>query len=88
MVFPFLFVFFSVLPNWIESSCWGTDPNFLSDLTIQELSSEKLRVKWNPEVINDLRCVDIFFVHCWKTGTESRSNGYIIQLNKNMFMVK
>ena len=85
MIFLFLFFLFSVLPNLLESGCLFRDPEFESNPMVQDLSPTKIRVEWNRERIDNLDCVDLFFVHCWKTDTETRFNVKPIQINSITF---
>ena len=85
MIFLFLFFLFSVLPNLLESGCFFRDPEFESKPMVHDLSPTKIRVKWNRERIDNLDCVDHFFVHYWKTDSETRFNVKPIQKNKNTF---
>ena len=87
MLFSFILFLFSGLPNLLESGCWFRGPGFDENPKVMELSPKNLRVEWNSDNMNDVDCVDHFFVHCWKTYSENRDSGQIIQLNKNTFKV-
>ena len=88
MIFLFLFFLFSVLPNLLESGCLFWDPEFESNPTVQDLSPTKIRVEWNRKRIDNLDCVDHFFVHYWKTDSEARFKVKPIQKNKNTFRLQ
>ena len=87
MLFSFILFLFSGLPTLLESGCVFKDPGFDKNPKVIELSPKKLRVEWNRDDMNDVDCVDHFFVHCWKTDSENRDNGQKIHLNKNTFKV-
>ena len=83
-----VFLLISVLPKLLQTGCVWKDPGFDSNPQVDELSPKYLNVEWGPETLNDVDCVDHFYVHWWKSNFEERNTGQSIQLNKSMFSVE
>jgi len=78
----------SVLPKLLQTGCVWKDPGFDSNPKGDELSPEYLNVEWGQGIVNDVDCVDHFYVHWWKSNFEERNTGQRIQLNKSTFSVE
>ena len=59
-------------PEFLYSCCWSRNPDFESDPIVTELSPSIVRVLWK-DILNDIDCVDHYYVHYWKTLYEHRS---------------
>ena len=88
MIFFVVLVIISVFPKLLQTGCMLKDPGFDSNPQVDELSPEYLIVKWDSEIVNDVNCVDHFFVHWWKSNFEERDSGKRIQLNKTTFSIE
>lgn len=87
MICLFVFILFSVLPILLESGCFSKNPGFDSDPRVRELSPQKIKAEWRPPIMNDVDCVDHFFIYCWKTKGD-RNKGQKIQRSKKTFSVE
>ena len=85
MIVLLVLVYISLFPKLLQSGCMWKDPGFDSNPQVDELSPEYLNVVWGPEIVNDVNCVDHFFVYWWKSNFEERETGKRIQLNKTTF---
>ena len=70
---------FIMFPKLLESCCWIKDPYFENDPIVVELSPTILRLAWN-DTIDNIECVDHFYVHYWKTNEEDRKDAIVIHL--------
>ena len=86
MISLFLPIFF-VLPECSKALCFAHNPSFATNPIVKELSPTKLKVEWGGGIINDISCVDHFYVHFWRTNEENRNIGQNIAVNKNTFSV-
>ena len=59
-------------PELLYSCCWSKNPDFKSDPIVTELSPSIVKVLWK-DTLNDIDCVDHYYVHYWKTDNEQRN---------------
>ena len=77
-----------ILPKILYACCWSRNPDFESSPTITELSSLLIRVSW-LDILDDIDCVDHYYIHYWKTNGEKRNNEERIHesINNSNFFV-
>ena len=76
------------MPEIIYTCCWSRNPDFESNPTITELSSSVVRVSW-IDILDDIDCVDHYYVHYWNTNGGKRNNEQRIHesiKNSNFFV--
>ena len=63
---------FMMCPELLYSCCWSKNPDFKSDPIVTELSPSIVKVLWK-DTLNDIDCVDHYYVHYWKTDNDQRN---------------